>query len=200
MILHYKKFYENILQPKLQGKTFEWCQDSNSFYLNKSFFLNEVSIFSFNNNRRSVSAYDRSVWRLACKVAKEKWFGETWHGGQREWGHTHYLNEPSLYELLVSGKKAMIDLREDHLSRCVRSRGRRSEVREGWRRMKSQRRKKKEEEEGKCKKKQILLERPVFMNSGPAPSQMEWWEKSTLFQHRGGLLRKSGLIFWSQGP
>lgn len=90
---------------------------------------------------------------------------------EREWGHTHYLNEPSLYELLVSGKKAMIDLREDHLSRCVRSRGRRSEVREGWRRMKSQRRKKKEEE-GKCKQKQILLERPVFMNSGPAPSQM----------------------------
>lgn len=54
------------------------------------------------------------------------------HDGQRdERGHSHYLNEPPLYELLVSRKKAMIDLREDHLSRCVRSRGRRSEVREG---------------------------------------------------------------------
>lgn len=106
-----------------------------------------------------------------CRMPREKWFGETWHDGQREeWGHSHYLNEPPLYELLVSGKKAMIDLREDHLSRCVRSRGRRSEVREGWRRMRSQ--KKKKEEEGKCKKKQILLERLVFMNPGPAPSQM----------------------------
>lgn len=33
----------------------------------------------------------------------------------------HYLNEASFYELLISGKKTMIDLREDHLSRCVRS-------------------------------------------------------------------------------
>lgn len=82
-----------------------------------------------------------------CRMAEEKWFGETWQGGQRdEWVHSHYLNETSFYELLVSGKKAMIDLREDHLSRCVRSRGRRSKVREGWRRMKSQ--KKEEEEEG----------------------------------------------------
>lgn len=44
---------------------------------------------------------------------------------------SHYLNEPPLYELLVSGKKAVIDLREDHLSRCVRSRGRRSEEKGG---------------------------------------------------------------------
>lgn len=44
---------------------------------------------------------------------------------------SHYLNEPPLYELLVSRKKAMIDLREDHLSRCVRSRGRRSKGTEG---------------------------------------------------------------------
>ncbi|TNN83939.1 hypothetical protein EYF80_005810 [Liparis tanakae] len=36
---------------------------------------------------------------------------------RQERGHSHYLNEPPLYELLVSGKKAMIDLREDHLSR-----------------------------------------------------------------------------------
>ena len=72
-----------------------------------------------------------------CRAPREKWLGETWHDGQREErGHSHYLNETPLNELLVSGKKAMIDLREDHLSRCVRSRGRRSEVREGWRRMK----------------------------------------------------------------
>lgn len=32
--------------------------------------------------------------------------------------------------------------------------------------------KKKKEEEGKCKKKQSLLERPMFMNPGPAPSQI----------------------------
>lgn len=105
---------------------------------------------------------------------------------------SHYLNETPLYELLVSRKKAMIDLREDHLSRCVRSRGRRSEVREGWRRMRSQ--KEEEEEEGKCKKKQILLERLVFMNPGPSPSQME--EESTLFQLIDGLLRKSRLFFF----
>lgn len=63
----------------------------------------------------------------------ERHGSETGHVGQRdETGHTHYyLNEPSLYELLVSGKKAMIDLWEDHLSRCVRSRSRRSKVREG---------------------------------------------------------------------
>lgn len=42
----------------------------------------------------------------------------------------HYLNEPTLNELLISRKKAMIDLREDHLSRSERSRGRRSEVEE----------------------------------------------------------------------
>lgn len=40
----------------------------------------------------------------------------------------HYLNEPTFNELLISRKKAMIDLREDHLSRSERSRGRRSEV------------------------------------------------------------------------
>lgn len=34
----------------------------------------------------------------------------------------HYLNESTFNELLISRKKAMIDLREDHLSRCVRSR------------------------------------------------------------------------------
>lgn len=33
----------------------------------------------------------------------------------------HYLNEPTLNELLISRKKAMIDLREDHLSRSGRS-------------------------------------------------------------------------------
>lgn len=50
---------------------------------------------------------------------------------KQETGSSLYLNEPPLYQLLVSRKKAVIDLREDHLSRCVRSRGRRSEVREG---------------------------------------------------------------------
>lgn len=50
---------------------------------------------------------------------------------KQETGRSLYLNEPPLYQLLVSRKKAVIDLREDHLSRCVRSRGRRSEVREG---------------------------------------------------------------------
>lgn len=39
--------------------------------------------------------------------------------GEEEAGHSGYLNEPALYELLVCGKKAMIDLREDHLSRCL---------------------------------------------------------------------------------
>lgn len=129
-----------------------------------------------------------------CRVPREQRLGETWHDGQsEEWGHSHYLNEPPLYELLVSGKKAMIDLREDHLSRCVRSRGRRSEVREGWRRMRSQK-KEEEEEEGKCKEKQILLERPVFLNPGPAPSQMRRGGEIHTF-HGGGLLRKSGLFF-----
>ena len=36
--------------------------------------------------------------------------------GAKDTGH-YYLNETSLNELLVSGKKAMIDLRENHLSR-----------------------------------------------------------------------------------
>lgn len=40
----------------------------------------------------------------------------------------HYLNEPTFNELLISRKKTMIDLREDHLSRSERSRDRRSEV------------------------------------------------------------------------
>lgn len=40
----------------------------------------------------------------------------------------HYLNESTFNELLISRKKAMIDLREDHLSRSERSRVRRSEV------------------------------------------------------------------------
>jgi len=117
---------------------------------------------------------------------------------RQEREHSHYLNEPSLYELLVSGKKAMIDLREDHLSRCVRSRSRRSEVREGRRRMRSQKKQEEEEEEGKCKKKQILLARSLFMN--PVQRLYTWREKSTLFQHRGGLLRKSGLFFLEPGP
>lgn len=38
---------------------------------------------------------------------------------REEAGHSSYLNEPALYELLVCRKKAMIDLREDHLSRCL---------------------------------------------------------------------------------
>lgn len=33
----------------------------------------------------------------------------------------HYLNEPALNKLLIGRKKAVIDLREDHLSRCARS-------------------------------------------------------------------------------
>lgn len=87
-------------------------------------------------------------------LAREKWFGETWHVGQRdERGHTHYyLNESSLYELLVSGKKAMIYLWEDHLSRCVRSRSRRSKVREGWRSRRSQKKKQEEEEKPNAKR------------------------------------------------
>lgn len=57
----------------------------------------------------------------------------------------HYLNEPTFNELLISRKKAMIDLREDHLSRSKRS-----EVRggRGWRGdslMKSQKKEKVEE-------------------------------------------------------
>lgn len=36
-------------------------------------------------------------------------------------GNSLYLNEPPLDQLLVSGKKAVIDLREDHLSRRQRS-------------------------------------------------------------------------------
>lgn len=38
---------------------------------------------------------------------------------ERRSGRSSYLNEPALYKLLVCGKKAMIDLREDHLSRCL---------------------------------------------------------------------------------
>lgn len=37
---------------------------------------------------------------------------------KQETGNSLYLNEPPLYQLLVGGKKAVIDLREDHLSRC----------------------------------------------------------------------------------
>lgn len=36
---------------------------------------------------------------------------------KQETGNSLYLNEPPLYQLLVSRKKAVIDLREDHLSR-----------------------------------------------------------------------------------
>lgn len=54
-------------------------------------------------------------WRTEKERQKEREYSEV----------KHYLNEPALNELLISRKKAMIDLREDHLSRCVRSRGRR---------------------------------------------------------------------------
>lgn len=58
---------------------------------------------------------------------------------------SHYLNKPPLYEMLVSRKKAMIDLREDHLSEQV-CEVKRSKVRgeRGWRRMRSQKKNRKE--------------------------------------------------------
>lgn len=63
---------------------------------------------------------------------------------KQETGNSLYLNEPPLYQLLVSGKKAVIDLREDHLSRRE---VKRSEVRGGrWKQDRGE-----EEEEGKEK-------------------------------------------------
>lgn len=38
--------------------------------------------------------------------------------------------------------------------------------------MRSQKKEEEEEEEGKCKKKQILLERPVFMDRAPVSSHI----------------------------
>lgn len=54
------------------------------------------------------------------------------------------------------------------------------------------------EEEGKCKEKQILLERLVFMN--PRSSAfMDRGEKSTLFQQGGGFLWRPGAIITTAG-
>lgn len=80
---------------------------------------------------------------------------------RQETGNSLYLNEPPLYQLLVSGKKAVIDLREDHLSRCVRSRGRRSE---GRRLAQDRVPKRREEEEGRKEEdaERNLLGRSVF--------------------------------------
>lgn len=77
---------------------------------------------------------------------------------RQETGNSLYLNEPPLYQLLVSGKKAVIDLREDHLSRCVMSRGRRSEGRRrlGQERVPKQREEGEEEgKRGKCREKSV---------------------------------------------
>ena len=82
-------------------------------------------------------------------------------GERRTSEGSHYLNEPALYELLVSRKKAMIDLREDHLSRCVRSRGRGSKVRKvgGGPRRTGGRRKRQKNKNNK----QIRLERFFYV-------------------------------------
>lgn len=66
----------------------------------------------------------------------------------------------------------MIDLREDHLSRCVRSRGRRSEVREDWRRMRSQ--KKKEEEGGRQMQKETDFVRKGLCSWTPVQHLHRW--------------------------
>lgn len=90
---------------------------------------------------------------------------------RQETGNSLYLNEPPLYQLLVSGKKAVIDLREDHLSRCARSRGRRSEGRRLEQDGVPKRREEEEEEEGRKERTEKCREKSVRKVRVPEPER-----------------------------